>query len=165
MASAGRFRRKSVPVKSRDDLQAGDMIIYPFLWGWEKGRGHTNAWKMRPCVVLSVFEKDGKKTAAILPITSADPLPHHRRHDIPYEECDRVSMDPEAGATIGLNDINFDAIETSNRIRHKVPMRQFSPEFMSGLLAAFIAAKNEVKVDVIAREPGDEKEPLAMQPA
>lgn len=57
-------------IKTRMELSAGDLVIYPFLWGWQSKRGIISAEKMRPCVVLLRNETQRGPMVALLPITT-----------------------------------------------------------------------------------------------
>lgn len=119
-------------LKTKFDLEAGDVILYPFLWGWEVDRGNTFAYKMRPCVVVAVYGEGDDKYVALLPVTTADADKRHTRFPIPATECQSGSIHYK-GAEIGLDELNIDRISTSGALRHHVPQRSFSPGFMRAL--------------------------------
>lgn len=136
-------------IKDRSQLTAGDMVLYPFLWGWQSKKGIISAEKMRPCVVLLRSETSRGPLIALLPITTHSAKAWHDRHPVPLEECMRVGMDPARNATIGMNDYNLEYVDESTYLRRNVPVRNFSAPFMRELSASFrdvLARRRAVQV-------------------
>jgi hypothetical protein len=153
-ASNGRNRA----IKNRTELTAGDMVIYPFLWGWQSKKGIISAEKMRPCVVLLRNETDRGPMLALLPITTHSAKAWHDRYPVPVEECQRVGMDPRREATIGMNDYNIDYIQESTYLRHNAPIRSFSDPFMQGLIGSFRDVLSQRRAVQVVRIPNPEAE-------
>jgi hypothetical protein len=145
-------------IKNKMDLAEGDLIIYPFLWSWQNGRGFIRATKMRPCFVILRDETDRGPMVALLPITTKPPEDWHDRMPIPLDECLRVGMDPTRQATIGLNDYNIDYIETSTCLRHNVPIRSFSTPFVLDVISRFREALAERRSAQVVRFPSKDEE-------
>lgn len=151
-AAGGAVDPRQFGVKSRDEINSGDLVIYPFLWSWESRRGIVRADKMRPCVTLMRFDTETPDPGVVLlAITTKPALDWHDRMAIPPEECARVGMDPTRGATIALNDMNVERIFGSHRLREKVPMRSFSAAFMNELAGRFSEVMRERKVSQVVR--------------
>lgn len=146
----------SPAIKSRMDLAVGDLIIYPFLWGWRVNRGLTSADKMRPCVIVERQETDQGTMVAILPSTTHQGKPWHDRVTIPREECARVGMDVRRQTSFGLNDYNVDYIETSTFLRMNVPIRSFSEDFMKTVRADFVEVLKNRRSFQVTRTPDRE---------
>ena len=74
--------------------QVGLVIKYSFLWSHEAEAGRTEGSKDRPCAIVVVLLREGKKTIVrVLPIT----------HTLPGDPASAMEIPPKTKANLGLD--------------------------------------------------------------
>lgn len=76
--------------------EPGLVISYAYLWADRAGRGHEEAEKSRPCVIiLSAQDAGGATRVMVLPITHSPPRPDNAGIEIPPSTRRRLGLDAE----------------------------------------------------------------------
>jgi len=124
---------------SREFL-AGQIIPYPYLWGWQNDRGETEGRKSRPtCVVVAVRSaKDGLTHLALLAVTTQPPQSDRAALEVPDIEARRAGLSDLKRCWVVLDEYNYDIAERSWYIEpdEKV-LGRFSKAFMMKIATSF----------------------------
>lgn len=99
--------------KPKQDLTAGDILVYPYLWGWQSQRGDAFGQFLRPCVVL--FRSDRKRDGDLIicPITSQQIRPPRKALDLEIPDRRAAGLKPTKPSRIVLSECNIDNVHES----------------------------------------------------
>lgn len=118
----------------------GQIIAYPYLWGWQDDRGETEGRKSRPtCVVVAVRSaKDNCTHLALLAVTAQPPQPERTAVEIPDTEIRRAGLSDLQRCWVIVDEYNYDVAERSWYIEpdQKV-LGRFSKAFVIKTATAF----------------------------
>jgi hypothetical protein len=78
---------------SFEDIQAGSVIRYPYLWEREASRGETEGRKDRPTVVVLRLTEGRSDRLILLPVTTKPPTPGRVAVELPESERRRAGLD------------------------------------------------------------------------
>jgi hypothetical protein len=81
----------------------GEVLRYAYLWHIEQARGHEEAAKDRPCVVIVASVKS--KRVWVLPITHVPPSSETGAIDLPAETKKRLRLD-DAESWVVTDELN-----------------------------------------------------------
>ncbi len=81
----------------------GQIIRYIYLWRWEHDAGREDGRKIRPCLVITTYERKGQLRVITAPLTTRDYSPRFSVA-IPRAVTDHLGLD--ARAKIIWNDLN-----------------------------------------------------------
>lgn len=118
----------------------GQIIAYPYLWGWQDERGETEGRKSRAtCVVVAVRStKDGLTHLALLAVTTQPPQSNRAAMEIPDTEARRAGLSDLKRCWIMVDEYNYDVAERSWYIEpDQKALGRFSKAFMTRIAAAF----------------------------
>ena len=122
--------------------RSGLVVLYPYLWRWQRDRGETEGRKERPvCVAIAVRDsRKGFTHLALLAISSRPPGSDERAIEVPQIECRRGGLSDFKQAWITVSEYNYDIAERSLYLEpSEAALGRFSKSFMMRL-AAEIAA-------------------------
>jgi hypothetical protein len=127
---------------SLDQLRTGCVILFPYLWVREAGRGETESRKPRPVAVgVRIARPKGDDVLVLFPITSQPPSPDRFAAEIPEMEKRRAGLDATLRLWIILDEYNQDTIGQSFYLEPEPPLGRFSKAFFLPLMKEFIARR------------------------
>lgn len=125
---------------ARDDLCAGSIIFYPYLWKWQADRGETEGRKERETVIATNFRIANEDLLALLPVTSRAPEKGVAAYELPALEVQRLQRGAPGRPWIILNEMNIDRASGSFYITPDCKRGQLSRAAYRALYEAFVAA-------------------------
>lgn len=134
------------------DFRPGEIVLYPYLWKRQRGKGETEGRKDRPvCIVVAVRGKQDNLTSlALLAISSQPPISEQAALEVPEIECRRAGLSEFRRAWVSIGEYNFDVAERSFYLHPNQPvLGRFSKSFMMQLARAVgpMFAKRTGRVD------------------
>ena len=119
-------------------IKAGEVFVYPYLWGRQSQAGETEGRKERPvCVALSV-ERNGVTHVFLLAITSTQPAEDQIALEIPETEAYRVGLRAWKLGWVIVGEGNYDIAERSFYLDlSQPPLGRFSDPFTKRIRAEF----------------------------
>lgn len=146
-----------------EELQAGDMIIYPFLWAWEVAQGVTHAAKERPCIVA--LRRDRAQAApilVILPITTRAQEARNGYIPLPQSELRRAGLNGLRPQGVMVRDCNLEDLSNPIGLRPLMHARRFSASYTQEIAQCFTQEVEREAVRPVARYavPCPESDPV-----
>lgn len=96
-----------------DEIQAGSVIEYQYLWHREAARGEDGGRKPRPTAVAFRSHRPDADRIFLLPITSKRPSPGTIGLEIPEIEKRRAGLDSDVRLWVIVSEMNVDRIPGS----------------------------------------------------
>lgn len=128
-----------------DDLQNGSVILYPYLWDWQRERGETEGRKDRETVIAARFDYRGEELLALLPVTSRPPGNGVDAYEIPALEVKRLQRGGATRLWVILSEFNVDAVDNSFYLTADCKVADLSRAVYRKLHEAFAAAAPTAK--------------------
>lgn len=125
-------------MSSFDQIRIGSVIVYPYLWAREAGKGETSGRKSRPTVVVVRKPSANGDIIALLAITSQQPSQARSAVEIPDIEKRRAGLSGDMRLWIILDEYNVDVIGSSSYLEPKPPIGAFSRAFFLPLFERFV---------------------------
>jgi len=122
-----------------DGFRRGDIVGYPYLWGWQDELGREHGEKDRPvCLLLTMIDAKGDTHLILLPISSKPPYEEQSGIEIPSLELRRANLTGYARGWITVSEYNYDILERSYYFdAGKPPSGRFSDAFLEKIRQAF----------------------------
>jgi hypothetical protein len=118
-------------------LTSGQVVDYPYLWGWQAEAGREHGEKDRPvCLALAIREGDVTHLI-LLAISGTPPRADQRTIEIPPLELRRAGLSDFKAGWLTVGEFNYDVAERSFYYDGSRPPRgRFSRRFMGAVLEA-----------------------------
>jgi hypothetical protein len=113
-----------------EELGAGTVIIYPYLWFRERQRGETEGRKPRPTAVAFKIAN----ALALMPITTKEPHQQDSCLEVPEIEKRRAGLDVSIRQWIIFDEINIDDPRQSYYLEDGSIIGHFSKPFFHRVL-------------------------------
>lgn len=122
-----------------DGFRRGDVVGYPYLWGWQDAQGREHGEKDRPvCLLLTMTDANGNTHLILLPISSKPPFEGQTGIEIPKLELRRANLTGYTRGWITVSEYNYDILERSYHFDAGEPPRgRFSEAFLEAIRQAF----------------------------
>jgi hypothetical protein len=98
---------------TRNTIESGIIIDYPFLWSWQAERGEDAGRKNRPVCVVLALPADGITHLVLLAISGTPPRDGQHTIEVPVLERRRAGLLEWRDAWITLSEYNYDIAERS----------------------------------------------------
>jgi hypothetical protein len=129
-------------------LKSGDLVLYPYIWGWQADQGHEIGEKLRPAFVMHI-SADNK--AIICGITTRFVKSPRLYVPVPEIECVRAGLHDREFSKIVISECNVDDVR--NMSTRPVKMgATFSPEFLKPLRQRFMTVLAKKRCLAVHRE-------------
>lgn len=147
----------------KNQLSPGDLILYPYIWGWQADQGHQTAEKFRPAFIMHISEND---QAVICGITTRFVKTPRLFIPIPEIECAQAGLHDREFSKLVISECNIDNMNNEATRPRKMGGR-FSPEFLTPLRRRFMTVLANKKClavhrDVKISEPEMEEQEMSM---
>jgi hypothetical protein len=121
---------------------AGQVVLYPYLWQSQRDDGETEGRKKRPaCLVLRMHDKkQALHHLVILAISSKPPGAGQKAIEIPDTERKRAGLSRYPRAWIVVSEYNYDIEELSYYYEPGEPLGAFSAPFLRQIAMAVQSA-------------------------
>ena len=148
---SARLAKGATATSTSAELQTGAIIVYPYLWRWQRERGETEGRKDRPvCVVLKVHGADGLTHLALLAISSQPPAAGRVAIEVPDIERRRGGLSDLKRAWVIVDEYNYDIAQRSFYLETDRPaLGCFSRSFMMKLAgkAKVLFQRRQARID------------------
>lgn len=144
-------------IKRRELLTPGDLVIYPFLWSWQKETGAEVQVKWRPCVVVARANLETGPMIGLAPITTQPARDMTERLIVPYLERAEVGMDPTRPQSICVRDCNLDSVGDASHLMRTPRSWNFSRAFTKTIMREFTDRFDKGMIRIVQRTPFDAK--------
>lgn len=142
----------------KEDLKVGDMVIYPYRWGWKPEDEVSD--KRRPCmVILRTKNPAGADVVVLVPVTTKKINDRAAAILIDPPEREKASLMADKVQAISIAECNVEILKETSRINPFVPMRRFSPLFTDKVKSAFVQRLQVGKVGMKLRKDDVEDRP------
>lgn len=120
-------------------FDAGQVVLYEYLWAREAKSGQPHGRKERPCaVVISTTDRDGEARVYLAPVTHSPPARPEDGLEIPAAVKRRLGLDDEASWLV-VTELNTTLIPAPEF--RKTPDRRWAYGYLpQGLFARAIKA-------------------------
>lgn len=136
------------------NLRSGDMVLYPYLWSWQKAKGLQTGEKLRPSLVIH-NNKSGQ--LVICGITTCFVKPPRRYIPIPGSECVRGGLHNHDRSKIVLSECNIDDVNNIENFGPKINA-SFSSGFLKMVRHNFLGILQSKACNAVRREIAPEPE-------
>ncbi len=128
-----------------DDLQNGSVILYPYLWDWQRARGETEGRKDRETVIAARFTFEGEDLLALLPVTTKPPETGVSAYELPKLEVKRLQRGGATRLWVILSEMNVDSAGNSFYLAPDCKIGDLSKAVYRKLYEAFLSEAPKAK--------------------
>jgi hypothetical protein len=130
---------------SFDDIRAGTVLSYPYLWSWQADGGETEGRKHRPTAVALRIRRVDADLLVLLPITTKQPAAGRRAVEVPTLEKRSAGLDTTLRHWIILDELNQDVVGNSYYLEPDARKGQLNPRFFGPIVQQVIDQWREIR--------------------